>query len=94
MPVGVMYQSPSRNRVVCSHSTDSFSTRIEDRLTTNASPRARNSPASEAMNGWTSKYCTSTPISRPMAAPPRMIAGIDDGGRVARRRAGRRRGCR
>ena len=30
MPVGVMYHSPSRNRVVCSHRTDSFSTRIDD----------------------------------------------------------------
>ena len=85
MPVGVMYHSPSRNRVVCSQRTDSFSTRIDDRLTTNARPRARKSPASEAMNGWTSKYCTSTPMSRPIAAPPRMIAGHDERGRVAGR---------
>ena len=76
MPVGVMYHSPSRKRVVCSQSTASLSTRTDDRLTTKASPRARKSPASEAMNGWTSKYCTRTPMSRPIAAPPRMIAGI------------------
>ena len=37
------------------------------RLTTYASPRARNSPASEAMNGWTSKYWTRTPMTRPIA---------------------------
>ena len=75
IPVGVMYHSPNRYRVVCSHRTDSFSTRIDDRLTTYARPRARKSPASDAMNGWTSKYCTSTPMSSPITAPPRMIAG-------------------
>ena len=27
------------------------------------------------MNGCTSKYCTSTPTIRPIAAPPRIISG-------------------
>ena len=76
MPVGVMYQpSPNWNRVVCSHRTPECSTRIDYRLTTNASPRARKSPASEAMNGCTSKYWTRTPMTRPIAAPTRIVTG-------------------
>ena len=66
MPVGVMYQSPTWKRVDCSHRTDESSTRIDFRLTTNARPRARKSPASEAMNGCTSKYWTRMPMSRPI----------------------------
>ena len=70
MPVGVMYQpSPNLNRVDCSQRTPECSTRIDLRLTTNASPRARNRPASEAMNGWTSKYWTRTPMISPTGRP-------------------------
>ena len=76
MPVGVMYQPPTWRRVDCSHRMAGSSTLIDERLTTNAKPRARNIPASEAMNGCTSKNCTSTAISSPIPAPLRIITGM------------------
>ena len=75
IPVGVMYQSPMLKRVDSSHRTPECSTRIDLRLTTYASPRARKSPARDAMNGWTSKYWTRTPMTSPTAAPTRMVTG-------------------
>jgi hypothetical protein len=82
IPVGVMYQpDPACRRVPWSHRIGGSVTLIEFRLTTKPSPRARNIPARDAMNGCTSKYWTSTPTPRPMRAPVASIVGAttDDG---------------
>ena len=86
--MGVMYQPLGTwKRVPSNHRIAGSVTLIEFRLTTKPRPRARNNPASEAMNGCTSKYWTSTPMPSPIRAPPpSMIGTTTDDGRPSRSR--------
>ena len=62
-------------RVDCSQRISGVSTLIDSRLTMKASPRAPNITAREAMNGCTSKYCTSTPMMSPKPRPMTSMIG-------------------